>query len=196
MPRRARSADAIGGEKPTTLKSGGPGSQQPDMTGATISMPNESEHASAGYPPPPHGGGSHRFGRAGGNPRPGPDAVPTPDGRLRSEGEQDLDRSLLVASHLWPFIGALTATLPIIWIGVLVFWAVRKDRSPLVDDQGREIINTLLTFCVLALSMITIIGIPIFLVWFVAWLVACVRGAIAAGRSEYFRYPMTIRFIS
>jgi uncharacterized Tic20 family protein len=166
------------------------------MTGATISMSNESEHASAGYPPPPPGGVSRGFGRASAGPRPGPRAVPTPEGRLRSEGEQDLDRSLLVASHLWPFIGAITATLPIIWIGVLIVWAVRKDRSPLVDDQGREILNTLLTFCVLALATITIVGIPIFLVWFVVWLVACVRGAIAAGRSEYFRYPMTIRFIS
>jgi uncharacterized Tic20 family protein len=120
----------------------------------------------------------------------------TPDGRFRSEGERDLDRSLLVASHLWPFIGALTATLPVIWIGMLVFWVLRKDQSPLVDDQGREIINTLLTLCVMALSVITIIGIPFFLVWLVVWLVACVRGAIAAGRAEYFRYPMTIRFIS
>lgn len=101
-----------------------------------------------------------------------------------------------MASHLWPFIGALTATLPVIWIGMLVFWVLRKDQSPLVDDQGREIINTLLTLCVMALSVITIIGIPFFLVWLVVWLVACVRGAIAAGRAEYFRYPMTIRFIS
>ncbi len=120
----------------------------------------------------------------------------TADGRFRSEGERDLDRGLLVASHLWPFVGALTATLPIIWIGMLVFWVMRKDHSPLVDDQGREIINTLLTLCIMIVSVVTIVAIPIVLVWVVIWLVACVRGAIAAGRSEYFRYPMTIRFIA
>jgi len=122
--------------------------------------------------------------------------VATASGRIRSEGERDLDRGLLVASHLWPFIGALTATLPVIWIGMLVFWALRKDGSPLVDDQGREIINTMLTLCIVVLSAITIIGIPFVLVWLVVWLVACIRGAVASGRSEYFRYPMTIRFIS
>lgn len=116
-------------------------------------------------------------------------------GRLRSEGERDIDRIMLSLSHLWPVIGAFTATLPLIWMAPLVVWMFRKDGSPLVDDQGREIINTLLTMCVVSLMVITVIGIPFVLVWYVVWLIACIRGAIAVGHGEYFRYPMTLRFI-
>lgn len=156
-------------------------------------MPDLSDGVSSPSPPstPPPARPAGRPSRSSGG-----FVVVAPNGRLRSEGERDLDRMLLVASHLWPFIGALTATLPIIWIGMLVFWAMRKDHSPLVDDQGREIINTLLTLCIMALSIVTVIGIPFVIAWIVIWLVACVRGAIAAGRAEYFRYPMTIRFVS
>lgn len=122
--------------------------------------------------------------------------VPGRSGRWRSEGERDVDRVLLVCSHLWLLVGFLTATLPLVWIGPIVVWAVRKDQSPLVDDQGREIINTMLTMLVLLVSTITVIALPFVLIWLVVWFIGCVRGAIAAGNGEYFRYPMTIRFIS
>lgn len=123
-------------------------------------------------------------------------AVPGRRGRLRSEGERDLDRTLLILSHLWPIIGAITATLPVMWIGPIVVWAVRKEQSPLVDDQGREIINTMLTMLLVSLAIVTVIGIPFVLVWAIVWFIACIRGAIAAGHGEYFRYPMTFRFLS
>ena len=138
---------------------------------------------------------------AGPPPAPNPQAparihtVPGRDGRLRSEGERDLDRTLLVLSHLWPCLGLLTATMPFVWLGPIFVWAIRKNESPLIDDQGREIINTLLTSVIVSLSALAIITIPFVLFWYVVWFIASIRGAIAAGNGEYFRYPMTIRFL-
>ncbi len=44
--------------------------------------------------------------------------------------------------------------------------------------------------------VVTIIGIPIAIAWVIATFIGFIRGAIAASRGEYFRYPMTIRFLS
>lgn len=118
----------------------------------------------------------------------------SPGGRIRAENERDGDRLTLVLCQLWPFLGLVTGTLPLLWIGVLIVWAVRKEFSPLVDDQGREICNTLITL--LILLVVPVIGWLIALVWIPVWLVNTVRAAIANGRAEYFRYPMTIRFLS
>ena len=116
-----------------------------------------------------------------------------PSGNLRSLGERDGDRLTLVLAQLWPFLGIITGTLPVLWIAVLVYWAVRKESSPLVDDQGREICNTLITL--LVLIVVPVIGWIAALVWIPVWLVNTVRAAIANGRSEFFRYPMVLRIV-
>ena len=115
-------------------------------------------------------------------------------GRLRSEGETGLDRFLLIVSHLWLIVGVLTATLPLVFVLPLVVWLVRKDQSPLIDDQGREILNGMLTLGLLVL--VPIVGWLLLLVWGPIWIVSSIRAATAAYGSEYFRYPMTLRLIS
>ena len=115
------------------------------------------------------------------------------NGRLRSVGERDGDRIILVLCQLWPFLGLVTGTLPLLWIGVLVVWAVRKEASSLIDDQGREICNTLITLLILLL--VPVIGWAVALVWIPVWLVNTIRAAMANGRAEYFRFPMTVRLL-
>jgi uncharacterized Tic20 family protein len=127
-------------------------------------------------------------GQAGG------DFVVGPSGRVRQPEVCSTVRTVLVGSHLWPFIGLVTGTLPLLWIGVIIFWGILKDRSRLVDDQGRELMNVMLTFAVLV--VIPIVGWLALVVWVPVTLISSVRGAIATGRDgEYFRYPMTFRFI-
>lgn len=122
-----------------------------------------------------------------------PEGVLTPGGRLRSVGETGLDRGFLAASHLWPLIGALTATLPLMILLPIVLWIARKNDSPLIDDQGREIMNVALTFGVLLL--VPVLGWLVLLVWGPVWIVSSIRAAIATQDGQYFRYPMTLRFI-
>ena len=114
--------------------------------------------------------------------------------RVSSSNEQDLDVYACIFMHLWPLFGIVSGGffLPLI-IAIPIIWAFRKPVSPLVDDQGREIMNSILT---LLLLVISIIGWVMLLVWIPIWLVNCVRGAIASGHREYFRYPMVLRFIS
>ncbi|MCZ6494312.1 MAG: DUF4870 domain-containing protein [Planctomycetota bacterium] len=117
-------------------------------------------------------------------------------GRIRAEGLSDTDRHFAIASHLSPFawflgLGPLALAVPV------VLWLVRRNQSVFNDDHGREIVNFGLTFFLLHLLLaVTVVGI---VVWPVLWVVAVVnmiRGAVAAGTGEYFRYPVTIRFLS
>ncbi|RMH28957.1 MAG: DUF4870 domain-containing protein [Planctomycetota bacterium] len=82
-----------------------------------------------------------------------------------------------------------------------VMWAVRRKDSPFLDDHGREAMNFQISIMVyfalgIALSPIGIgavilaVGIPILR------LVGCIRGAVAAHRGEFYRYPMCFRFLS
>ena len=119
----------------------------------------------------------------------------TASGRLQDRALTATDRTVAMWMHLsallafviiWPFAG----------IAPLVLWLARRDSSPFADDHGREVVNMSITgvilFCV---GLVTGIGIVAWLIWLIVALVSVVRGAVAANRGEYFRYPMTIRAI-
>ena len=120
--------------------------------------------------------------------------VPTRATRIRSEDEPGSTVSFLILMHLWPILGLVTGLVLPLMLAIPIVWACRKGRSALMDDQGREIMNTILTLLVLV--VIPIIGWMALVIWLPVWLVSCVRGAAAVGNREYFRYPMTFRFIS
>ena len=79
----------------------------------------------------------------------------------------------------------------------LILWLIRKDQSSFVDDHGREMLNALLSFVLYHIvAVITIIGMVALPVLYIVGVVNLVRGAVAAGRGELFRYPITIRFLT
>ncbi len=115
-------------------------------------------------------------------------------GRLRGGSLTESDRNFAIGMHLSPLALSIIGLFPLSLLAPLVLWLVRRQESVFDDDHGREVINCILSYslwCVLTLP--TVIG-PIVII--VVALVNCIRGAIAAGNGEYFRYPMTIRFLS
>ena len=117
----------------------------------------------------------------------GPYAVPT------ANPNNETDRNYGVAIHLAPLAAFVFA--PLI-LASLVLWLVRKDESPFVDDHGRETINALISFLIYHfIAVISIIGLVALPVLWVVGVVNLIRGAVAAGRGEFFRYPMTMRLL-
>jgi hypothetical protein len=116
------------------------------------------------------------------------------NGRVRALDLHDNERHMGVAMHLSPFAGVLFQ--PAV-LAPLVLWLISKDRSGFNDDHGREIVNFGISFILLhvllALTVIGVIFMPF--LWIMA-IVSMIRGAVAAGRGEYFRYPLTWRFLS
>ncbi len=114
-------------------------------------------------------------------------------GRLRADGLADSERNFGVFTHLSSFLGLAFA--PLI-LAPLIFWLARKDISPFNDDHGRESVNFVFSFILWHFILgITVIGIILFPVLWIVGFVNVIRGAIAAGNGEYFRYPVTIRFL-
>ena len=119
-------------------------------------------------------------------------------GRLRDESATDADRHYAVAMHLCPCVATLLMSFfPFALAAPIVIWLIRKDESVFHDDHGREVINFSLSFLLLHIILLcTVIGVMLWPVLWVIGLVNVIRGAIAGGRGEYFRYPLTWRFLS
>jgi len=84
-------------------------------------------------------------------------------------------------------------------IAPLIIWAVKKHESPLIDDQGKEVVNfqlSVLIYAVIsAVLILVIIGIPLLVGVGIFDLVFTIIGAMRANEGQYFRYPLNIRFL-
>lgn len=120
----------------------------------------------------------------------------TVTGRLQDRGLAATDRNWSMWMHLSVLLAALVAG-PFAVAAPLIIWLSRRDTSAFIDDHGREVVNMAITGVILfALGMATGIGMIAWLAWAVVALVGVIRGAVAASNGEYFRYPMTIRFLN
>lgn len=85
-------------------------------------------------------------------------------------------------------------------IAPLVMWLIKKDESPFADYHGKEAVNFNISFllyaavsAVLILALVGLILLPaVLLTWFILVIVATVK----ASNGEYYRYPLTIRFLN
>lgn len=125
--------------------------------------------------------------------RPRPQTMPG-QRRLRHQALSDADRNLALGIHLSPFAAFF---FPLLIFAPLVIWLIRRGESVFVDDHGRETLNFLISFCVWHVVLIlTVIGTLLIPVIWIVGIVNIIRGAVAASNGEYFRYPMTFRFIA
>lgn len=115
----------------------------------------------------------------------------TPEGRVRDSEATEVDRVVTASMHLWPILAAVLG--PFAPIVPLLLWLAFRSRSPLIDDHGREVANAILTLIVLL--CVPCIGWAALLVWVPVQLVSLVRGAVAGGSGELFRYPAILRAI-
>lgn len=115
----------------------------------------------------------------------------TPGGRLRIDGLSETDRNFAVAMHLSPLAFLIIG--PFAFAAPLVLWLIRKDESAFNDDHGRESVNFLITYLLFGTALCWTFIVPTVLV--IVGVVAMIRGALASTRGEFFRYPMTIRFL-
>jgi len=117
-------------------------------------------------------------------------------------------RSLSMWAHLGPLLSGLVSIPGI--IAALIFWMVGKDKSALVDHNGKESTNfqlsllivgvggtavgTILTIVTLGFALFLIIpAVIVAIVFIIIWQI---QGAIAANNGQYYRYPWNWRMIS
>lgn len=93
-------------------------------------------------------------------------------------------------------------------IGPVVLWMMRREKNPLIDAHGKEAINAQITGLIFTMVigsvalMLTfiLIGFLLIPVVIVVYLLYAVLFPILAGlkaeKGEFYRYPLTLRFIT
>jgi uncharacterized protein len=84
-------------------------------------------------------------------------------------------------------------------IGPLIVWLIKKQELPSVDLHGKESLNFQISvtiyMLVSAILMLVLIGFLLMIVVAIGAIVLVVIAAIKAGNGEFYRYPLSIRFI-
>lgn len=101
-------------------------------------------------------------------------------------------RGWAAAAHLGTFLVG--------FIAPLVIWLIKRDEDPFVEFHARESLNFQLSLMIYMLvsllAVLILIGIVmIAVVGIFAFVVIIIAGVKAAG-GEFYRYPLSIRFIS
>ena len=105
--------------------------------------------------------------------------------------------SYCMLMHLSQFAGIIVPfggiALPII------MWATNKDKSSIINQHGKNILNWMISFYIYAtlsaILILLIIGIfALIALGFMAVIFAII-GAIKANNKEMFNYPLTIQFL-
>lgn len=86
-----------------------------------------------------------------------------------------------------------------VFIGPLIIWLIKKDQSPFLNDQGKEVLNwsitVVLAYIVCIILMFVIIGIFLMPVLLLCHLIFTIMGAIKSSKGIAYRYPFAIRLL-
>jgi uncharacterized Tic20 family protein len=108
------------------------------------------------------------------------------------------ERNWAMFAHLSSFAGHLIPFGHI--VGPLIIWAVKKDEMPLVNDQGKEVLNFQITmtfaFIVAGLSLFVLVGFVLFPAVWLFDVVVTIIGAIKASEGVAYRYPLCLRLVN
>lgn len=89
-----------------------------------------------------------------------------------------------------PFVGVI---MPI------VMWATNRDKSPIIDDHGKVIVNWLISatiYSIISTLLIAIgIGVLLLLALGICSLVFAIIGGLKANDGVVWQYPLSIRFL-
>jgi len=85
-------------------------------------------------------------------------------------------------------------------LGPLIVWLIKRDASPEIDANGKESLNfqiSMLIYDVVAgILCIVLIGIPILIALWILNTVLVIIASVKTSEGKFYRYPLTIRFLS
>ena len=82
----------------------------------------------------------------------------------------------------------------------LAIWMINKDKSPFVNDQGKEALNFQITmmigYAICVPLIFVVIGFPLFFILLLYHIIYSIIAAIKANEGIAYRYPLAIRLIT
>lgn len=98
-----------------------------------------------------------------------------------------------IAAHLVPLFGFAL-------LGPLVVYLVKKDDDPFVRNHAAEALNFQISLAIYAVIsavlVLLFIGILMLIALAIFAFVFAILAAIKASNGEFYKYPLTIRFVS
>jgi len=108
------------------------------------------------------------------------------------------ERMWAALCHLAALAGLTAAGLMGI-LGPLIVWMLKKDQSPLVDDQGKEAVNFQLSMLIYGLICVPTLCLGIGFILLpslvVLNVVLTIVAAVQANQGVAYRYPLTLRLV-
>src|SRR5437764_2246352 len=108
-------------------------------------------------------------------------------------------RTWIILCHASALLGLVFHFLGHIF-GPLIVWLVKRGESSEIDAHGKESLNFQLSMliydAVAAILCIILIGIPILIALWIMNTVFVIIASIRASEGKFYRYPITIRFLS
>src|SRR5262249_51324558 len=108
------------------------------------------------------------------------------------------DRTWDILCHLLALAGFVVPLGNI--FGPLIILLIKKDQVPSVDAHGKESLNFQISMTiygiVAALSIFAIIGFVLLPAVLITNLVLVIVASVKTSNGEFYRYPLTIRFLS
>ena len=105
--------------------------------------------------------------------------------------------SYCMLMHLSQFAGMIIPMAGIVL--PIIMWTTNKDKSPLIDQHGKNILNWMISFFIYiiisSILILLLVGIFALIALCIMWFVFVIIGAIKANNKEIFNYPLTITFI-
>jgi len=82
----------------------------------------------------------------------------------------------------------------------LLIWMVKKDSSPLVNDQGKEALNFQITmmigYAICIPLLLVLIGFPMIVALGLYHVIFSIVAAIKSNEGRAYRYPFTLRLVT
>ncbi|WP_045234242.1 DUF4870 domain-containing protein [Deinococcus pimensis] len=113
-------------------------------------------------------------------------------------------RTLVIVEHLAPLAAFYLPLLGNV-IGAAVAWLLTRDRHPILDDQGREVVNFQISislyFALVGFLVFATFGVGLLLLWplllalYGLQFVTMILAVAATTRGQPYRYPFSIRFL-
>lgn len=107
------------------------------------------------------------------------------------------ENTYIVFMHISQFAGYIAPLLG--FILPLVMWLSNKDKSALIDEHGKNIINWLISLMIYAIIsaflVFIVVGIVTLIILGILAILYPIIGAIRASNGSFFKYPLTIKFI-
>jgi uncharacterized Tic20 family protein len=107
------------------------------------------------------------------------------------------ERTWAMLCHFSTYIGFIFPFWNI--IVPLIIWLSKREDLPLVEDQGREVLNFQISmtiyFIISGILCIILIGIPILIGLIIFDFIITIVAAISANDGKYYRYPINLKLI-